>query len=242
MQLSSWRGAVLLTMLVLFATAVHAQTVDEIVAKNIAAKGGYEVLKSTNSVRTTGAGSMQGASLTITSMTKRPNFLRNELSMAGQTVIIGYDGQTAWMAAGGLPAQAAPPGPQTDIMKQTSQIDSPLFDYKTRGTKVELAEPLTEGGRKLHHLIVTPKGGQPMHYYIDAATGLEAKMVIEAEENGQKMTMEMRFSDFKTVEGRTVPFTISQVVNGNAVGEMKFQKVEFNVPLDDALFRMPKGA
>jgi hypothetical protein len=31
-----------------------------------------------------------------------------------------------------------------------------------------------------------------------------------------------------------------QVMNGNTVAEMKFDKVEFNVPLDDALFKMPK--
>jgi outer membrane lipoprotein-sorting protein len=241
MRSSSWRAAAVLVTLVLFAPAVHAQTVDEIVAKNIEAKGGFETLKNTTSVRTTGTGSMQGAELSSISVTKRPNFMRNELSMAGQTVIVGFDGETAWMSAGGMPAQAAPPGPQTDAMKQTSQIDSPLFDYKAKGTKIELGEPLTEGGRKLHHLIVTPKTGQPMHYYIDADTGLEAKMVIEAEDNGQKMTMEMRFSDFKTVEGRTVPFTISQFVNGNPVGEMKFQKIEFNVPLEDALFKMPKA-
>jgi hypothetical protein len=79
-----------------------------------------------------------------------------------------------------------------------------------------------------------------MHYYIDAATDLESKMVIEVEEGGQKNTMEMRFSDFKTTEGRTLPFTVSQFVNGNPLAVMKFEKVEFNVPLDETLFRMPK--
>lgn len=231
---------VLLAALVLMAPAAHAQTIDEIVAKNIEAKGGFETLKNTNTVRTTAAGSMQGAEVTITSSSKRPNLMRNEMTMAGQKMIIGFDGEQAWMTAGGMPAQALPPGPQTDMLKQRSQIDSPLFDYKARGTTIELGEPVTEDGRTLHHLIVTPKGTAPMHYYLDAATGLEAKMAVDVEDGGQKMKMEMRFSDFKTVEGRTIPFTITQSVNGNVVGEMKFQKIEFNVPMDDALFRMPK--
>jgi len=114
-----------------------------------------------------------------------------------------------------------------------------LFDYKAKGTKIELAEPLTEAGRILHHLIVTPKGNPAMHYYLDSATGLEAKMVIDTEDAGQKIKMELRFSDFKPVEGRMVPFTAAQFVNGNQVLDMKFQKVEFNVPVDDAIFRMP---
>ena len=43
------------------------------------------------------------------------------------------------------------------------------------------------------------------------------------------------------VEGRTVPFTIRQFVNGTQMLEMKFQTIEFNVPADDTLFQMPKG-
>jgi outer membrane lipoprotein-sorting protein len=229
-----------LAILALAAPAVHAQTVDEIVAKNIDAKGGLETLKSTHSVRTTGTGSIQGSEVTMTSFTKRPNFVRNEMSMAGQAMIMGSDGETAWMAAPGLPAKVLPPGPQTEALKQMSQIDSPLVDYTARGTKIELGEPLTEGGRRFHHLIVRQKTGPPMHYYLDAATGLESKMVIEVEESGQQMAMELRFSDFRKVEGRTVPFATTQFVNGRQVSEIKFEKIEFNVPMEDSLFRIPK--
>ncbi len=235
----SVRRVVFLATLVLVAPSAHAQTVDEIVARNIQAKGGYELLKSTTCVRTTGSGTMQGSKVTITTTSKRPYFVRNEMGLAGQKMIVGFDGTTAWMAAAGLPPQPLPPGPQTEGLKQNSQIDSPLFDYKSKGTKIELGEPLTEAGRKLHHLIVTPKGSPAMHYYLDADTGLEAKMVIDTEDGGQAIRMEMRFSDFKPVEGRMVPFSVTQFVNGNQVVEMKFEKIEFNVPIDDQIFKMP---
>jgi hypothetical protein len=52
--------------------------------------------------------------------------------------------------------------------------------------------------------------------------------------------MEIRFADYRTVDGRTVPFTTTQVMNGNEAGRIKFEKIEFNVPLDDEMFRMPK--
>ena len=239
MQSSRLGPAIYLAILALAAPAVHAQTVDEIVAKNIEAKGGLETLKSTNSVRTTGTGTMQGNEVTITSFTKRPYFVRNEMSMAGQAIVMGSDGETAWMVAPGLPAKVQPPD-KAEALKQSSQIDSPLLDYKARGTKIELGEPLTEGGRRFHHLIVRQKTGPVMHYYLDAATGLEAKMAIDVEEAGQQLKMEMRFSDFRTVEGRTVPYRMTQFVNGNQVSEIKFDKIEFNVPMEDSLFRIPK--
>jgi outer membrane lipoprotein-sorting protein len=250
--------AVLVAALVFSVAAVQAQTVDEIIAKNLEAKGGADVLKSTTSVRTTGSGTMQGAEVSIVSYTKRPNFMRNEMTlgalkippaqdpnagqnpMAGQKMIQGFDGQTLWLSAAGMPAQALPPGPQTDAMKQSSQIDSPLLDYKDKGTTIQLGEPATEEGHKLHHLIVTPKGAPTMHYYIDADTNLEHKMVIDVEEGAQKMTMEMRFSDYRKLAGRTVPMTVTQFVNGRQVGQLKYEKVEFDVPMEESLFRMPK--
>ena len=233
-------AVVLLAILGFTASPVEAQTADEIVAKNIEAKGGLATLKSTNTVRTVTRGTMQGAEISATTSSKRPFFFRNEAEMGGQKMIQGFDGQTFWMAVGSMPARPLPPGPQMDALKQSSQIDSPLLDYKEKGTRITLGEPTTEDGRKQHHLVVTPKTGPTMHYYVDAETNLESKMVIEGGEGGPSGTMELRFSDYKTVDGRTVPFTTTQYVNGNQVVEMKLQTVEFNIPLDDALFRMPK--
>jgi outer membrane lipoprotein-sorting protein len=217
-----------------------AQSVDEIVAKNLQAKGGVALLKQTTSVRTVATASTPNGDVTITSLSKRPNLMRNEVSGAGQNLVIGFDGTTAWIAPQGMPAQAMPPGPTTEIMKQTSQIDSPLLDYQAKGMKIELAGTESEGERKLHHLVLTPKVGPRMHYFIDAATGLESRLLIESEEAGQKTRMEIRFADYRTVDGRTVPFTTTQVMNGNEAGRIKFEKIEFNVPLDDEMFRMPK--
>lgn len=243
MRPSLSRAAALVSALLLLpglTPAAAAQTVDEIIAKNLEAKGGIARLKDTRTVRTTGRATMQGMDVRITTSNKRPYYTLNEMDMNGQTMRQGFDGETLWMAVPGAPPQALPAGPQTEVLKQTSQIDSPLLDYKEKGTKVELAGTESVGERKLHHLVITPEAGPALHYYLDAATGLESKIVIEAEEAGQMMKMEMRFSDYKTVDGRMMPFTVQQFVNGNQVGQVTFEKVEFNVPLDDAIFRMPK--
>jgi outer membrane lipoprotein-sorting protein len=238
MRMSINRLAVVIGFLALAPTA-SAQTVDDVIAKNLQAKGGVELLKQTASVRTVATASTPNGEVTITSVSKRPNLMRNEITGAGQNLVIGFDGTTAWVAPQGMPAKAMPAGPQTEMLKQ-SQIDSPLLDYQTKGMKVELAGTESEGERKLHHLVLTPKTGPRMHYFIDAATGLESRMVMESDEGGQLNRMEIRFSDFRTIDGRTVPFTTTQVIDGKEAGQLKFEKIEFNVPLDDSMFRMPK--
>ena len=233
-------AAVIGMALLLAAPAARAQTVDEIIAKNIQAKGGLEKLKSTNSVRMTGVATVQGTQVPITTVTKRPNFMRNEMEMAGQKLIQGFDGNSMWMSVPGMPPQEVPPGSQTEILKRNSQFDPAFIDYKEKGHKIEYKGKETDAGKEVHHLVVTTKDGPVSHYYIDMATGLETKTVMDIEDPAMKGQLEMRMSDYRNVDGRMIPFSIVQVMNGNTVAEMKFEKVEFNIPLDDALFKMPK--
>lgn len=249
MRVVSWPVAVIVSTLALASPAV-AQSVDEIVARNIQAKGGEELLRSTTTVRTIGTGQVQGQKVTVRTTTKRPSMMRNEMTITvpggigekppSQSVVQAFDGENLWMQMGSMPPQVLPPGEQVEAVRRTSQIDSPLLDYKAKGTTITLGEPSAEGGRKTHHLVVTPKGAPPMHYYIDAETNLESRMVIDVDQGGQKLRMEMRFGDFKTIEGRTVPFRITQYMNGAQIGEVRFDSVEFNVPIDDELFKLPK--
>ena len=47
-------------------------------------------------------------------------------------------------------------------------------------------------------------------------------------------------SDYRDVDGRLVPFSTKQLVNGKVMASMAMEKVEFNVPVDESVFRMPK--
>ena len=228
----------------LWPAAAAAQTAEEIVARNIEAKGGYELLRRTASVRATARGTMRGQPVTTVTMSKRPFLMRSEMTVDAPTgrqkMVRGFDGETAWMAFGDGAAKALPAGPQTESLKTTSQIDSPLLDYKEKGLSVVLGEPVTDGGKKFHHLVVTPKDGPPMHYLIDPTTYLESRMILDVDQGGQQVRMEMRFDDYRKVEGRTVPFALTQVVDGAPLMRLTFDKVEFDVVIDDALFKMPR--
>lgn len=230
--------AALCAALVFAASVAHAQTVDELLAKNIQAKGGADKLKETNTVRMTGKANVQGMDVPIVTSAKRPFFMHNEMDMGGQKMAQGFDGTTMWIAMPGMPAQAIPGGPQIEAMKENSTFDPIFLDYKTKGHKIELAGKETDGGKAVHHLVVTTKQGTVFHYYLDAETGLETKFTTTADMGGQKAEIETRMSDYRAVDGRTLPFTITQIVNGNQAAQMKFEKIEFNIPIDDAIFKM----
>lgn len=223
--------------------SASAQTLDEVIAKNLAAKGGVEKLKSTTTVRMSGVVSLSqpgapGAqSIKMSVMAKRPNLVRQERSMDGQSMAFGFDGTTAWQST---PMGVRPlTGAQADGLKNDAEFDPLFLSYKEQGHQVELAPDETLNGRKVHHLKVRRKSGPLQHYYLDVETGLDAKIVTEGEMAGGKPLPEMLLSDYRTVDGRTVPFKLQQMVDGRVAAEITFDSIEFNVPIEDAVFRMP---
>ena len=57
----------------LVSSAAYAQTADEIVTKNLAAKGGAEKLRALQTLRQTGTVTIQGMAATMTTSFRRPS-------------------------------------------------------------------------------------------------------------------------------------------------------------------------
>jgi hypothetical protein len=240
------RASLVLTLL-LVAAAARAQTVDEIVAKNLEAKGGADKWKTVSSVKMTGRITMQAMpgmqELPLTVYARRPNYTRQEFVIQDKRIVQGFDGNVGWMInpmMGTEVPQELPPA-LSESMKNTSDFDGPLVDYKAKGNTIELVGKEKVGTKDAYHLKVTVKGGQVQHYFLDTTTGMEIKKTIEVDPgSGEKQTLETEMTDYQQVDGIMVPKTIKQLMNGNPVVQMVIDKVEFNSVPDDAFFKMPK--
>ena len=238
MRRSCLMVAAAVAMLVLGRSA-SAQTVDELIARNTEAKGGLAKMRSIQTMRQARRLSLQGMEAPVVVYAKRPNMVRQEIQMGGRLVVMAFDGNTPWIVNPntGTPGAITIMGPQADAMRQDSDFDGPLLDYRTKGTTIELVGTETLGQKKAYHLKLTARTGVVQHYYLDAETALEMKLVTETD--GGKVEQELL--DYRDVDGVKVPFLIRTTVNGVLQGEMKVEKVEFNLRIDDAMFRMPKG-
>jgi hypothetical protein len=217
---------------------LHAQNVEEIVAKNLAAKGGIEKLKSLQTMRLTGTIVARGMEAPFTISSKRPNLARQETDMQGTPMVRAFDGTTPWMMMGDQVREIT--GPEAQATRDQADFDSPLVDYQAKGNRIELIGPETVDGAKVNHLKVTTKGGQVQQYYLDAETGLERQTTVTLTQNGAEITIISLLSDYRDVDGLKIPFDIKQTVNGTPATELKIEKVEFNIPIDDAIFKIPK--
>lgn len=224
----------------LAAPRASAQSVDEIVARNIQAKGGAEKIKAIQSMKQTSHIKIQGMSATMTTYFKRPNLSRQEMNIAGAQVVAAFDGTTAWginpmagqTTAQPLPAQSA------EQARKEADFDPPLLDYKAKGTKVEFVGTEPAGGGKSYlHLRVTDKMGTVTQVYLDAATALEAKVVAD----GPTGPIETTLGDYRDVNGLKMPFSIKTTAGGVVAADVTVDAIQFDVDMPATLFSMPKG-
>jgi outer membrane lipoprotein-sorting protein len=221
-------------------TVAQTPSVDDIVAKYLAARGGADKLRAVQTVKMTGKISGQPGEVEILSWAKRPNMMRRESKMKGQTLIVASDGQTVWAVNPLSPTPREVSGPQAAAAKlEASEFDPVLLDSKDKGHTVELVGKEPVDGIATYHLRVTKKNGPTQEIYLNADTLLESKMTMSIDQGARKGIASIDFSNFKAVDGIMVPFKIRQSFEGQAVAEVTYDSIQFNAPVDDALFRLP---
>src|SRR5260370_31710489 len=82
----------LLMAMAFFSITANAQTVDEVIAKNIQAKGGADKLKSVRSLRTTAKFSQGSFRADFRQENKRADKVREEFIIQGLAQVQAYDG------------------------------------------------------------------------------------------------------------------------------------------------------
>src|SRR5262249_60903103 len=73
-----------------------AQTADELVAKNLQARGGLEKIKAIKSLRMAGRFEAGGFKAAVGQESKRPEMLRQTFTVQGMSQIQAYDGSSGW--------------------------------------------------------------------------------------------------------------------------------------------------
>jgi hypothetical protein len=220
-----------------------AQTADELVAKNIEAKGGIDKIKAIKSVRITGKLTGGGGVTAVTGQeNERPNLVRETFALQGMTAVTAYDGTTGWQVQpfGG---HKDPEFMGEDSLKDLlldADFDGPLVDYKEKGNTVEyLGHDVVDGDDALR-LKVTLKNGDIVYYFLDPDTFLEIRKEVQEFVRGSVNESVVELGSYKPVAGVMYPYSISQGSKANPGAQTTtIEKVEVNVPLDKADFAVP---
>ncbi|HEY3973856.1 MAG TPA: hypothetical protein VGM18_12695 [Candidatus Sulfotelmatobacter sp.] len=221
----------------------YSQTAEELVNKNIEAKGGIDKIKAIKSVRMTGKLTGGGGFTAVMGQeNQRPNLVRETFSLQGMTAVTAYDGTTGWQIqpfGGHKDPEFMGEDDLRDLLLD-ADFDGPLVDYKEKGNTVEfLGHDVVDGDDALR-LKVTLKDGDIIYYYLDPDTYLEIRKEVQEFIRGSVRESVMEMGSYKPVAGVMYPFSISQGSKANPAQQTTtIEKIEVNVPIDPRDFSVP---
>ena len=221
-----------------------SQTVDELVAKNIEAKGGLDKIKAVKTRRMSGRAEQSGGPpLSVVIENERPDEIRQDITIAGMTLVQAYDGKAGWMIqpfSGRKDPQLMGEDDLRDLTLD-ADIDGPLVDYKTKGNTVEYMGHNTVDGDDALRLKVTLKNGDISYYDLDPDTYLEIRRESQEFIRGSVKEQVTEYGSYKPVEGVMYPFSMAIWPKNDPTQMLTvtFEKVEVNVPLADSVFAVP---
>ena len=227
-----------------FAQNENQPTVDQLVSKNIEAKGGATALHDLQTLRLTGKMLVRQGQIELGYLEteKRPDDVRIEGSLQGMTQIEAYDGKQGWRVSPFF-GRKDPEHMSADDVKalvEDAEIDGPLVDWKEKGSTVEYLGTEDVDGTPAHKLKVVRKNGDVSFVYLDPDHFLEIRIVTGRMRHGAYEEVETDLGDYEKAGGVFVPTSIESGRKGSQDKQrIIIDKVETNVPVNDAIFRFP---
>ena len=219
-------------------------TAEQVVEKNIAARGGLSAWHAVQTLSMSGkmqaGGNDQQASslrvpgavaasavpkqrpaeqvwLTFRKEMKRPHKSRFELDFRGEPAVQVFDGTNGWRLRPFLNRHQVEPY-TPDQLKDASReldLDGPLVDYAAKGTKIAVEGVEKVEGQDNYRLKLTFKSGESLKVWVNAQTFLETKIEgLPRRLDGKMHTVEVYYRDYKPVSGLMMPYLLETVTQG----------------------------
>jgi len=205
-------------------------TSEQVVARALRAAGGRNLARHF-SMRMTATGSYlnQGVGVELDLLAEDGRRVDDEILLAAGRRI-GRDRQYFDGTHGALQStfgQDAANGADEDARARRDASLHPLADVTAQYGKVRVDRRVDLDGEDAFVLILTPRTGDAVEWYVSARTWL----VVRRDGAGETT----RFSDFRNVDGEVVPFSIA---TQGPLGErsLKVSKLEFNVAIPSGTF------
>jgi hypothetical protein len=224
------------------APRASAQTVDDVVRRYVEARGGAARLRAVQSLRLSGTMELGDVKAPFVLELQRPNRMRTEFVVQGQTAVQAFDGQQAWSQ---LPLPGEPPRPmgpeQAAEARAQADVDlSPLVDPAAKGFTIELEGRDRLPGGETWKLVARGREGPPRTLYLDASSHLVVQTIDVRTVEGKPVEFVTEVSDYRPQNGLVFPHRIEVGPRGKPERQrLSIERVELNPPLDAARFAMP---
>lgn len=234
MKLKTISGLMMAWLLAFSALAQDLTTAGAVLDKYFAAVGGKEKLRTIQDMTTTATTDIQGRTLEMETKLKMPNKYKQVSYMMGNEAGgTTYDGSTLTRSMRG---QLTTKQGKEATMEFLQSHPFPELYYDTLGVEKKLVG-VEKVDEKDAYKIQYTADGKDWFDFFDTQTGLKVKRTATTETPRGKMETDVRFGDYKEVNGIKFPFMRSQKF-GQFEMTMETQSIKLNKGIDDKQFKI----
>jgi hypothetical protein len=216
-----------------------AETAEALLERYIAATGGRAAQEKIRNrvVKATMEIARQGIKLELTTYAATPNLFYSltDSELTGP-IEQGSDGKVAW-------SKSVAQGPQLlegeakELLLREARLDK-LLKWRELYSEARLEGTEVVDGKTCVKLVLTPKTGRPMTWYLDQATNLMLRTDLVVPTAGGEVPMRLRLQDYRDVDGLKLAHrTITEVQGQERVTTI--HSIQHNVDLPADRFALP---
>lgn len=232
-------------LLVLIAPVAMGYTAEELVAKNIEARGGMERVHAIESIRLTGKLTVNGGLLQLdyVALIKRPQSIRLEAKLQGLNQVQAFDGSQAWQInpfQGRKDPEKLSADDAKGLGEDAADVLGALVDFREKGYRLDSLGTEDVDGTEAYKVRVTRPNGDLIYVYLDPDYFLEIRTLSRRIEHGVPKETITDYGDYEKVNGVYMPLSQeSGPKNSSDRQKVQFETAEVNVATDDAMFHFP---
>ena len=222
-------------------------TADQLVAKNIEAKGGAAALQALKTLKLSGKLLVNDGKLQLAWLQtkKQPGEVRTDATLQGMTLVQAYDGKEGWKISP-FQGRKDPEKLSADDCKaliEDAEMAGPLVNWKEAGSTVSYVGREDVDGTDAYKLKVVRKNGDVNFVYLDPDHYLEIRVVSQRTEQGAQIETETDLGNYEKIAGVFIPFSMeSGQRHSPDKQKLVVEKAEPNVDVDDTIFHFPAPA
>jgi hypothetical protein len=175
---------------------------------------------------------------------RRPHQMRLEIKFKDQVAAQVFDGKRGWLVhgtPGNWSSQPLAPD-QAKAISEQEDLDGPLIDYASKGTRIELEAVEPVEGRPAYRLRLRTASGVERRLWIDCQSFLDVQIDGVRQINGKLRPVSITFRDYQPADGGVM---IARTIETRAQGAddsetIRIDTVAVNPVLDEASFRQPR--
>ena len=224
-------------------------TLEEVIARSVAARGGIESLRAIRSVEM--AGTMESTGRLIirdapaSAAIEAPDrYIRRFESEPGKETVDAVDGAVAWYLSPqtGVTEAAEMPATRSKRFRRRADLEGPLVDWQGKGHQVELLGKGVVDDRPMYVLKIEFADGESTTQYLDASTFLLYREYERTRSIVRSRWIEAELTYGHYLEAGGVQWPGQEDVRlaiANFAQTTRWQSVDVNVDLENQRFAMP---